>query len=521
MISRHRVVLAVLLLGNSIAFAGVDPPARLVTACLVMWLVADLKKIPDVPRMHLLAVIGLTVLVMVQLMPLPMAIRQLLQPGFSHVMASGWAPLSLAPWSTIHAAAAALVALGIALTAARMAATRSGLPVLLAMIAATGALLAILGMAGEAGSPDKVLLIRDNTGGGSPYGPFVNRNHFAQAIELTLPAGLVLLAVSARQLRQSRGRRSGAAVILLTAAVTTVVAVAAILRSGSRGGAFFLATAVIVTLPLWLRPGRFRGARWPAVTMVVALFVVVGALSWARLPALQEGFRELLVVEGVEGNTRWDFWTATARSWRRSPVVGSGFGSYRDVIGLDKPATGTAVLEQAHNDWLEWTSTTGVAGVVVLSLFVVGLGTRLTPSRARRLRFEFRYPMAGIALAMVATALHESVGFGLQTPLNLYLLAAWTGMCWGLGPRSNQADRADGGRGKDEENNHERSRSRSRSDGPAPSAHADDDRSGVDVDSRSGCGDGVSAPSGGVDSADGGDLDHAGGCAVARVHSPS
>lgn len=311
---------------------------------------------------------------------------------------------------------------------------------LLALLAGTGVLVAVLGLAGEAGAPEKVLLVRDNTGGGSPYGPFVNENHFAQAIELTLPAALILLAVNARQLRGSGGRRQLAAVMVLSSAVVTVVTVAAMLRSGSRGGALFLLVALALTFPLWLRPRRLRGRRWPAVVVGLVFVGVIGSLSWTRLPELEEGFRNLFAVEGVDGNTRWDLWTGTIRSWERSPLVGSGLGSYRYVIGMDKPATGQSVLEQAHNDWLEWTSTTGIVGAAALLLFVVGAGVSLMPWRVRRLRFEFRYALAGIALALVATAIHEIVGFGLQTPLNRYLLATWIGLLWGLAGRGRDRD---------------------------------------------------------------------------------
>jgi len=112
-----------------------------------------------------------------------------------------------------------------------------------------------------------------------------------------------------------------------------------------------------------------------------------------------------------------------------------GLGSYRHVIGLDKPATGTSILEQAHNDWLEWASTAGIAGVVILALLLVAVGVALRPQRVRRLRFDLRYPLAGAAAALVATALHEMVGFGLQTPVNRYLLAAWVGLVWGVWKR--------------------------------------------------------------------------------------
>jgi O-antigen ligase len=436
MISRHRLALGVVLLANAVAFAGVDPPTRWATAVVVLVMVLDLRQMPWIPRLHRFSMITLAVLVVTQLVPLPASVRAVVQPGFSDVMADGWATLSLAPWATAQVAASAVIGVAIAVTAARMAATRSGLPTLLTLVAATGVTIAILGLAGEAGTPDKVLLVRDNTGGGGPYGPYVNGNHFAQGIELTLPAALVLLAVGARRLRDTGGRREVAVVTVLASGVAAVVATAAMLRSGSRGGVLFLAAALVLTVPLWLRPRRFRGRRWPAVVIACLLLVLVIGLSWARLPELEDGLRDLLVVEGVDGNTRWDLWTGTARSWQRSPLIGSGLGSYRHVIGMDKPATGSSVLEQAHNDWLEWLSTSGVVGMAALALFVGGAVVCLAPGRVRRRRFEFRYALAGIAMALVATAIHELVGFGLQTPLNRYLLAIWVGMMWGLGRRS-------------------------------------------------------------------------------------
>ncbi len=436
MLSTHRVLLAVLLVGNAVAFAGVDPVTRLITAFVVLVLFIDLRRIPRMPASVRAATVGFLALVVVQLVPLPEWIRHLVQPGYTEVMADGWAPLSLSPWSTVQVAASMVVLVGIAMTAGRMASTRSGLPTLLGTIAATCGVIAVLGLVGESGAPEKVLLIRANTGGGGVYGPFVNPNHFAAAIELSLPAALVLLAAAVRSLSGSGSTRQRAAVVGLTSVVVVMVGIASVLRSSSRGGVLFLAAALVMTAPLWLRPSQAR--RWPWLVGSLTILVVAVILAWNRLPVLQDGFSELFMVEGVEGNTRWDFWRATLDSWARSPIVGSGLGSYRFVIGLDKPATGAAVLEQAHNDWLEWLSTAGLIGMAILVLVLVGLLPAFCPSRVRRLRYELRFPLAGAAVALSATALHEVVGFGLQTPINRYLLAAWLGLVWGVWIREKQ-----------------------------------------------------------------------------------
>jgi O-antigen ligase len=437
--SLHRALFAALLIGNAVAFAGVDTLARLLTAAIVLVLTIDLRRVPEVPSVIRVAVWAFLVLAVVQLLPLPEGLRRLVQPGFSEVMAPGWAPLSLAPWATIQVVASAIIVAGIVLVAARMAAARSGLPALLAMIAITCGVISVLGLAGESGAPEKVLLIRANTGGGDVYGPYVNSNHFAAGIELSLPAALVLLAAAVRNLPRPGSVRQRAAVTALASAVVVVVAAAAILRSSSRGGVLFLVAALLFTAGFWLRPRRAR--RWPWVAGVTALLVVTVSLAWTRLPDLRDGFSQLMAVDGVEGNTRWDVWSGTVDSFTRSPVVGSGLGSYRHAIGLDKPATGTLVLEQAHNDWLEWASTAGIAGLVVLALILVGIGLALNPHKVRHLRFDLRYPLAGAAAALVATVLHEMVGFGIQTPVNRYLLAAWIGLVWGVWKRVEEKER--------------------------------------------------------------------------------
>ena len=52
MFPMHRVLMGVVLLGNAVAFAGVDPVSRAITALLVVVLLAGMHRTPDVPRIH-------------------------------------------------------------------------------------------------------------------------------------------------------------------------------------------------------------------------------------------------------------------------------------------------------------------------------------------------------------------------------------------------------------------------------------------------------------------------------------
>ena len=94
MLSLHRVLLATLLVGNAVAFAGVDPVSRMVTAAIALVLAFDLRRIPVVPPVVRVAAWGFAALAFIQLLPLPMALRRVLQPGFAEVMLPGWARLT-------------------------------------------------------------------------------------------------------------------------------------------------------------------------------------------------------------------------------------------------------------------------------------------------------------------------------------------------------------------------------------------------------------------------------------------
>ena len=64
------ILLAVVLVVNTIVFAGVDPLTRLLTAALVLFLVFDMRRLPVIPRLHRLAGHTLAGLLVLQLMPI-------------------------------------------------------------------------------------------------------------------------------------------------------------------------------------------------------------------------------------------------------------------------------------------------------------------------------------------------------------------------------------------------------------------------------------------------------------------
>ena len=120
----------------------------------------------------------------------------------------------------------------------------------------------LLGIVQHFTSDAKIYGLRTLSQGGDIFGPFVNRNHFAGFVELTLPAGLALLIF--------RGLRRD--MIPLTG-LLTIVPIGAMILSGSRGGivSFAFELAVLALL------ARFRKA--PEGPRLVALAIVGFAAS--------------------------------------------------------------------------------------------------------------------------------------------------------------------------------------------------------------------------------------------------
>src|SRR3984957_3652882 len=117
--------------------------------------------------------------------------------------------------------------------------------------------------------------------GGDPFGPFVNRNHFAGFAELTVPVGLSLMIF--RGLRRDMFPLAG---------LLTIVPVGALILSGSRGGVVSVACQLVVR-GLWARARK----RAPEAPRLAALALVglaaIALIGWLGASKAIERFSTL------------------------------------------------------------------------------------------------------------------------------------------------------------------------------------------------------------------------------------
>src|SRR5438552_13504957 len=109
--------------------------------------------------------------------------------------------------------------------AAQVFRTSTGWRTFVWFIMGFGFLVSIFGILQQLTFNGKLYWFREMRYGGIPFGPYVNRNHFAGFVELVIPAGLVPLALG--RVRRERWPIAG---------LFTLIPIGALFLSASRGG---------------------------------------------------------------------------------------------------------------------------------------------------------------------------------------------------------------------------------------------------------------------------------------------
>lgn len=255
----------------------------------------------------------------------------------------------------------------------------------------------------------KLYWFRELRYGGMPFGPYVNRNHFAAFAELTVPAALVPLVLG--KVRRER---------LFLVIVLAVVPIAALLFSGSRGGIISFAVELMV-LAVWvfLR----RAARRQALVGAAALALGLLLVSWLGAGQIVKRFSTTQASE-VTSSKRAAMARDTFHIFRDHLLLGTGLGTIQLVYPPYETLYDGRVVNHSHNDYLEVLAETGLIGGVFCAWFLV----LLWQSAYRNLVLApvgrgTAFQLAGL-LGAVGFLAHSFVDFSLHIPANaaLFLL---------------------------------------------------------------------------------------------------
>jgi O-antigen ligase len=262
--------------------------------------------------------------------------------------------------------------------------------------------------------------------GASPFGPIINRNHFAAwaVVAAALTAGCLASHMLRRRERAVTRRGAAAEALADTRGLwllsSVIVTTAAILATASRAGFIGLVTAAAGALLLIRR--RLTG-RAMALFLVLSVACTAAALSWARV----DNLIMRVATPGSGIGVRTVIWDVSASIARRYPIVGVGAGAFPTAMTVYQPPPREVFYNHAHNQYLELAAEGGLLLGLPCLLVLAGVA-RATMRGLGADRGSFFWLRAGAGAGLIGLAVLAIWESPFRTPATLMLAAAAAGI---------------------------------------------------------------------------------------------
>jgi O-antigen ligase len=426
----------VLLVWTTFPAGGVYPavwvPAALGTMALAYFARPHVAQ-PGEIRWLDLSIIGGILAVLAQLLPLPAGLIGLIDPHALTVRSAlslpatlAWGvPVSIVPSDTIEAAGIFSAAVLMFLTC-RQICEAGGTGRIIRAIAIIGLLGSIAAIM-QSGTNKELLygFWRPRDPGARPFGPFINRNHFATWLMMACPLvfGYLLARAPAApdngraaQHFVQAAKQLGTFRVWLAAAVCLMTL--AVVISASRSGIIGLAAALVASALLSRGHHVPRTARWKILQAALLGLVVVSFANFDALSArIDETFSDLQMGRGRSG-----IWQDATRVVRDFPLTGTGAGTFGTAVRPYQTSVPGFSIGNAHNQYLQTAAEGGALLVIPCAGSVIGFVLLLR----RRLAGDSSSTVlvrAGAAAGIAAVMTQNVWETGLRMPANAMLFA--------------------------------------------------------------------------------------------------
>jgi len=264
-------------------------------------------------------------------------------------------------------------------------------------------------------------------------GGFVNRNHLAGFLEITLALGIGLMVGSLRDTGKRSWRqfsRDMAALLLSPRAplrLFLVAMVIALVMTRSRMGntAFFASLLIAGGVALALSRHATRSTVILIASLIAIDIFIVG--SWFGVEKTIQRIEQTTTGDVVE---REDPTLYAIDLGRDYPLFGAGPGTFHTAFTRYRGSDITPFFDQAHNDYTQFVVETGAFGAALIGALPLMALVLAVLALSRR-----RDPVArGFAFAVVmgisSIAIHSTVDFNLQIPANAFAFMVLLAYGW-------------------------------------------------------------------------------------------
>jgi O-antigen ligase len=270
----------------------------------------------------------------------------------------------------------------------------------------------LFGIAQHFTSEGPIYWVRPLRAGGDPFGPYVNRNHFAGFVELTLPIALAMLVF--------RGIQRD---VYPLVGLLAIVPAGALILSGSRGGIVSFAFEIAV---LWLLARTRTSPDRPRfVGIAIVVFAAMALIVWLGAAKALERFASLHIGE-VTMSRRVSMIRGAAHIFLDHPIDGAGLGALVAVYPRYETLYDGKLVDHVHNDYIEMLAETGLLGGICGLAFLWILFRQARTCYAAEQGHFSRALHAGAMAGLCGILLHTFVDFNLHIPSNslLFLVMA-------------------------------------------------------------------------------------------------
>ena len=379
----------------------------------------------------MLVVVALAIAI--QLVPLPYSVLRTIDPNAIPLRSAMWLlpsadignarlPISIVPGDT-GAALGVFGASVLLFWTCRRVCEKGGTGRIVRAIAWIGLISSVAAIVQRSQSQELLYgVFRPLDAGARPYGPFVNRNHFATWIIMACPVVFGYLLARAPSSRSrpmvqrlvSALKQFGSVRAWLVAAVCVMTL--AVLISTSRSGITGLLAALAISAFLSANRREPRVLRW---TIFQGALLVLVALWFANFDSLVARIDETLLSRDA-GRGRAAIWADAQRIVADFAATGTGAGTFSTAIAVYQTAEPGYSIGHAHNHFLQLAAEGGALVAVPAALtggaFLVLFWTRLQGESDRYLR-------AGAAAGMTGVLVQSLWETGLRMPANAMLFA--------------------------------------------------------------------------------------------------
>ncbi len=445
MTRKLEVILALILIGSSLAFGGVQPIGYslaeifvFLTVILFLWSQKRHGRINlSLPVWPLLFVLW----VGLQLLPLPGSFLAVvspahrLTPAWLAAIGSSWGTLSIYPDATLLGFFKVLAYLGVFVLALQLFDSGRRKSILVVALIVLGCFEAGYGILQYLLNWNKIFGVTDPYGRWVAIGTYINRNHFAGLIELTFPFAFAS-AFYTYQLwsdpqhrfastRSGPGSEGSIGFKIVFYLFLVVMMVVGVVFSISRGG-IIAVSFTLITLSV-LAFLKVRRKSWGLVIVGLAT-VAVGFSLWIGIGTVVHRFVNINQSEYSGTLRRARIWDNTTQLFRKNPILGTGLGTYGEALRPFQTYMVNFHIDHAHNDYLEFACDTGVIGFSLLFIPIFYLLVRMVISFLKDHRRYRSAILLGCIGGTLGLLIHSLMDFNLQIPANAMIFTAILGI---------------------------------------------------------------------------------------------